>query len=423
MVDIDRRLLPITRELTTDFRAVVINGPRQAGKSTLVRQLQNGRGPLVSLDDLTSLSVALTDPVGFLAGLPRHIAIDEFQRGGDALLLSLKRRLDEDRARGQYVLAGSTRFLTTRRLSETLTGRIAIAELLPLSAGEIRSSRTGAHAGSFIDDVFMESPVDQLLARTPDRLTRADHAEMIAVGGFPEVVLGPTTDRFRRTWGRSYIETVTALTNVEQVAEIRRPALVGDLLRQMAARSAQEIVVSDLARELRIDEGTVRTYLDTLETLYLIRMVPAWSTSHTNRAKKRSVGHVLDTSLACFILGVTSKQLASVDSRWFGPLLESFVVGELVKQLGWSETDARILQYRDRDQREVDVLLEQGNKVVAIEVKATATPTVSHARHMAAIRDRVGTLFHLGIVLHTGSSAVSIGDRLVALPVSALWSV
>ena len=246
---------------------------------------------------------------------------------------------------------------------------------------------------------------------------------MIALGGFPEVVLGPTTDRFRRTWGRSYIETVTALTNVEQVAEIRRPALVGDLLRQMAARTAQEIVVSDLARELQIDEGTVRTYLDIIETLYLIRMVPAWSTSQTNRAKKRPVGHLLDTSLACVILGVTSAQLASVDSRWFGPLLESFVVGELAKHLGWSETDARLLQYRDRDQREVDVMLEQGNRVVAIEVKATATPTVSHARHMAAIRNRVGTRFHLGIVLHTGRAAVSIGDRLVALPVSALWGV
>ena len=180
------------------------------------------------------------------------------------------------------------------------------------------------------------------------------------MGGFPELVLGSQTNRFRAAWVNSYLSTVTAVANVEQVAEVRRPALVANLVRQIAARSAKEIVVADLARELQVDEGTVRVYLDILATLYLIRLIPAWSTSQTTRAKKRAVGHLVDTALACAIVGATATQLAEPGSPWMGPLLESFVVAELAKQIGWSEIDVRLLQDRDRDQREIDVILEHG---------------------------------------------------------------
>jgi predicted AAA+ superfamily ATPase len=181
-------------------------------------------------------------------------------------------------------------------------------------------------------------------------------------------------------------------------------------------------MVDDLARELQVDEGTIRTYLDILATLYLVKLVPAWSTSETTRAKKRPVGHLIDTALACGILGITSSQLAEPGSPWFGPLLESFVVGEVAKQLAWGDTGARLAHYRDRDQREIDVVLEHGRRLVGIEVKATATPTESHARHLAALRDRLGDRFAVGVVLHTCRTAAGLGDRLIALPVSALWS-
>ena len=418
MPEIERRLLAVSRGLLEDFRSVVINGPRQSGKSTLLAQIQHGRGRILNLDQPTSLSAAIDDPIGFLDELPTRVAIDEFQRGGDRLLLALKARIDASNERGQYLLAGSTRFLTTRRLSETLTGRVAIGELMPLSVGEIRSSGT-----SFVDAAFARSAAEHLLGATYVDHSRADYAEMIASGGFPELVLGAQTNRFRSAWVRSYLSTVTALTNVEQVAEVRRPALVGDLVRQMAARSAQEIVIADLSRELQTDEGTIRTYLDILSTLYLVRLVPAWSSSQTNRAKKRPVGHLVDTALACGILGVTAQQLADVACPWTGPLLESFVVGEITKQIGWSDIDVRLSHYRDRDQREIDVVLEHGTSVVGLETKATSTPLAQHARHLAALRDRIGLRFNLGIVLHTGATVEALGDRLVALPISSLWSV
>ncbi len=414
MNELPRRATPLVREFLEGFRAVVVNGPRQAGKSTVLGQVQVNRGPLITLDDPTQLDLARTDPIGFLAQIPPHAAIDEFQRGGAALLLGVKKTLDERNDRGQLLLAGSTRFLTTRRLAETLTGRVGIVDLLPLSAGEIR----GSHEG-FLDAVFNELTVGDLAC---EALGRADYAEQIAVGGFPELALGAASDRFRSVWCRSYLDTVTAPANVEQVGDMRRPDLPGGLVHQVAARSSGEIVVADLARELRADETTIRTHLELLQTLYLIRSLPAWTTSLTNRAKRRAVGHLLDTALACHLLGETATSLAEPTSRWFGPLLESFVVGELAKQATWCDAPTALGQYRDRDRREVDVIVERHGRVVAIEIKATATPLTSHARHIKYLQSKLGERFALGIILHTGTQQLWLGERIAALPVAALWA-
>jgi predicted AAA+ superfamily ATPase len=410
-MEVARHLTDPTTELLAGFRAVVINGPRQSGKSTLVRQVQRGRGPVVTLDEPGAMDAALTDPVGFLDGQPKRVAIDEFQRGGNRLMLALKAELDLSDERGQYLLAGSTRFLSTRTLSETLTGRVGLTELLPLSMGE----RLGLRE-TFLDGLFSEE-----VPSATARLVRSDYAELIAQGGFPEMVLGPTTRRFRAAWCESYLRTVTALGNVEQAAEVRRPALVGQLLEQVAARSGGEIVVTDLSRELQASGGLVDSYLDVLETLYLVRLLGGWSTSRTNRAKRRRVAHLVDTALAAHLVDQNADDLARAESTWFGPLLESFVVGEVAKQATWADRPVSLAQYRDRDQREVDLVVERGRLVAGIEVKATATPRPADARHLAFLRDRLGERFTLGVVLHTGRQHVVLGDRLVAAPISALW--
>lgn len=409
-----RRATPIASELLDGFRALVVNGPRQSGKSTLLRQLQSDRGGLVAnLDDPAMLGAATSDPIGFLDSLPTGVAIDEFQRGGPQLLLALKMRLDASRDVGQYVLAGSTRFLSMRHIGETLTGRIGITELLPLSAGEIRGRRE-----DFVDRAFAGG----LLDHRAESLTRTDYAQAVTVGGFPEVALGPATTRFRSSWCDSYLRTVTAVANVEQVAEIRRPQLIAGLVEQLAARSSGEVVVADLARELNAGAQLVTSYLDVLATLYLIRLLPAWTTSRTNRSKRRPVVHMIDSALAAHLVGETVDDLARPGSRWFGPLLESYVVGEIAKQAAWAERPVALSHYRDRDQREVDLVLERGREVVAVEVKATSTPAASHARHLAYLRDRIGDRFRSGIVLHTGNQRVPLGDRLCAVPVSSLWA-
>lgn len=410
---IDRHITAVADELLLGFRALVVNGPRQAGKSTLVGQIQRTRGSVVNLDDPLAMNVAANDPIGFLAGLPPAVAIDEFQRGGNPLLLALKMRLDASSTKGQYVLAGSTRFLSTRHLEETLTGRIGIVELLPLSAGELRGQRE-----DFIDRAFR----DDIAALPTAAVTRADYAEAIVTGGFPELALGPVSSRFRTAWCDSYLRTITAVANVSQVAEVRRPDLFAGLLNQLAARSAHELTIADLARELDVGQELVRTYLDILSTLYLVHVLPAWTTSRTNRSKRRGVVHFIDTALATHLLGETVDSLSALTSRWFGPLLETYVVNEVAKQATWAERPVSLGQYRDRDQREVDLVIERGQDLVAIEVKATATPTLTHAKHLAFLRDRAGDRFKCGVLLHTGTQHLRLGDRLVAAPISALWA-
>lgn len=413
--DLARRATPLARELLDGVRAVVISGPRQAGKSTLARHVQVGRGELITLDDPVQLELARTDPTGFLDRLGAEPGIDEFQRAGAQLLMAVKQRLDQSRARGQYLLTGSTRFLTTRRLAETLTGRVAVLELLPLSAGEL--------AG--IDETFIEivfGADDAVLALRPERQTRADYAHRLVVGGFPELALGAQTARVRNAWCRSYIETVLAPTNVGQVEEVRLNDLPLALLRQLAGRNSGEIVIADLARDLRVNDATVRAHLELLATLYLVRVVPGWATSETSRSKKRPVVHLIDTALACHLLGEDLESLNSPGSAWFGRLLETFVVGELAKQASWSDAATSLHHYRDRDGREVDLMLERHRRVVAVEVKATSTPGPSHTRHMRYLQQRLGRRFHRGVVLHTGHETVQLGDRIVALPISALWA-
>ena len=173
--------------------------------------------------------------------------------------------LDGSSERGQYLLAGSTRFLSTRTLSETLTGRVGLAELLPLSMVE----RLGVRE-TFLDRLF-----DGDLPTGTSALARAEYAALIACGGFPEMVLGPTTRRFRATWCDSYLRTVTAFANVEQAAEVRRPELIGQLFEQVAVRSTGEVVVADLARELQASEGLINSYLDDAANPKLVGLLEA----------------------------------------------------------------------------------------------------------------------------------------------------
>jgi uncharacterized protein len=161
---------------------------------------------------------------------------------------------------------------------------------------------------------------------------------------------------------------VTAVANTDQVAEVRRPELFSQLVSQLAARSSDEIVIADIARELGASRDLVHTYLDIAATLYLVRLLPGWTTSRTNRAKSRPTAHMIDTALAAHVLGETADSLGDVTSRWFGPLLETYVVNEIAKQATWAERPVTLSHYRDRDQREIDLVMERGQQMICVEV-------------------------------------------------------
>lgn len=397
---------------------MVLHGPRQAGKTTILRSICEATGRAsATLDRPEDLAAAASDPRTFLAQLGPAAAIDEIQRGGDDLLLSIKERVDRSQDRGQYLLTGSTNFLTVPTLSETLAGRVDIVPVWPLSVGE----RLGG-ADDLVDRVFEEGPTGLLdhSGATPER---GDYLDLCALGGFPEVSRLPAAAR--RRWFSRYAETVIQ-REVLTAADLRRGDALSALVRYCAATTATETVTSTIAGKLGLDRATVESYLAWIETVFLVHRIPAWTRSPTGRVVRRSKLFVVDSGLAAALTGASSSSLARLGEPRTGPLLETFVAAELAKQLTWSDVGARLHHLREDQGAAVDFILEADDgRIVAIEVKASATPRPEDARWLAVLRDRldrVGGDFIGGVVLHTGDRRASFGDRIAAVPIADLWT-
>lgn len=407
---------PVLREAMDDARVVVVNGPRQSGKSTLLDLVAADRGQRrQSLDDVDLLRAARTDPAGFVSERSTPLFIDEVQRGGDRLVLSIKAEVDRRHTEtGLYVLAGSSRFLTVPQLSESLAGRVRIIDLWPLSQSEIDRIQSG-----FIAAVF--GGAHRLREMAPQLLTRREVMERVARGGFPASVR-MVSERARAAWFGDYARTLLE-RDITELSRIRLSSDLPRLLRLIAARTSQELNLADLARDADLTADSVRTFLALFETIYLHFPVRAWSANLTSRSVKRPKLHMVDSGLGVDLRGISATSLAEPNSPDAGPVLESFVVSEVARLASASGLRLGLYHYRDREKREVDLLLEtRDGNIVAIEVKATKSVTEDDFKHLRYLRDRVGDRFIVGIVMHLGAQPLSFGDRLVALPVSALWA-
>ena len=411
-----RHLLNVALEAAAGFRVVVINGPRQAGKSTILQLLhEHVGGDVVTLDDRDVLRAARTDPTGFVTERNHPLLVDEVQRGGDPLVVAIKANVDRHpREPGRFLLTGSSRFLTVPSISESLAGRVRILDLWPLSQGELDGRRE-----RFVDCMF--SPTGQLRSINAVALSRAEFFERAVLGGFP-AVRQLASARLRTAWYGDYVRTMLQ----RDLVELRRPGRLVDLPRLVQlvlARTSQELVMSAMADSLRLTVDTVKDYLGLLETLYLFHAIPSWSGSFGNRAIKRPKIHAVDTGLAAATLNTSVDDLRRPESPYAGPLLETFVVGELARQLSWNEVPARLFHWRDRDGHEIDLIAESSDgRVAAVEVKAARDVDERDFRHLLTLRDRIGDRFVNGVVLHLGERPLAFGDRLTALPVGAMWA-
>lgn len=409
------RILPrhaqrIVEEALADTRVVLVNGARQCGKSTMVAQIGDERSAVWrSLDRAATRQAALFDPTTFVRE-EGMLVIDEVQRAPE-LLLAIKERVDADPTPGQFLLTGSARVLGLRGVPDALPGRMETVELWPLSQGEIDDEPDG-----FVDAAFeMGSEL-----RHTSAVERSEYIERIVRGGFPEAVA--RSGRRRETFFDNYVADIVN-RDVIQVSEIEHGRAMRALVTMVAARSAQLLVPGSLASDLGIARTTIERYLSLLEEVYLIKRIPAWSRNLSARAVSTSKVAMVDSGVAANLIGQDAASLRRLDGP-VGPLLESFVAMEIARQLTWSRTRAELSHYRTKDRVEVDIVLEdRRGRVVAIEVKASATVGPGDFRGIRHLAERVGSDLVVGIVLYTGTETLAFGDRNLAVPVSALWSL
>ena len=406
---VPRRARTAVDAALADTRVVLVNGARQCGKSTLVRQAaKDAPAEWRDLDRALTLQAAINDPTGFVA-FPDLMIIDEIQRAPE-LLLAIKSEVDEDPRPGRFLLTGSARLLGLRRLPDTLPGRMETIELWPFSQGEI-----DGRPDEFVDAVFG----DGAALGQHCEISRRDYAERVVRGGFPEAVRRADPGRRERFFD-SYVSDLIA-RDISQLSEIERPAQMRALLRLLAARSGQLLVGNAMAGPLAISAPTVHRYLALLEEVFLIKRIPAWSRNLSRRAIATPKVAFVDSGVAANLLGADARSLVRPEGQ-LGPLLEGFVLMELARQLTWSRERAELFHYRTKDGVEVDAVLEnRQGKVVAIEVKAASTVRAEDFRGLRHLAGQLGDDFLLGIVLHTGDQTLSFGPGLLAVPVGALW--
>lgn len=410
-----RRALDRLAFLTKVFRVIVINGPRQSGKTTLLSQYQERHGgTIISLDNDELLRWAVNDPRTVSETTPKPVIIDEVQRAGDPLVLAIKYLVDRDNSKGQFVLAGSTRFLTVPTLSESLAGRAGFVNLWPFSTSE----RVGL-LNDDLADILIDSPQD-LINHRESTWTRADYLDLMCTGGYPEVIALETGEQ-RRAWFVDYIQTV-AQRDVKQFTEIQHGEMIPKLLSLVAARTGSTTSHTDLSRSVELSQPTIRNYLSYLDTVFLMNTVGAWSANLSTKAAKTPRRYITDSGLAAYLMGSTPGSLAEPTNHMSGPLVETFVANELTKIIADNSRGTTLQYFRDRDGREIDFILESmDGRMTAIEVKATTSVKDNDFRHLIWLRDKMGDRFTGGIVFHLGPYALSFGDRLLAVPISALW--
>ncbi len=396
------------------FRVVVVTGPRQAGKTTLVRRVMGETGTLTRLDEEASLQASINDPAAMAGYGPVPRAFDEIQRAGDPLIRAIKAAVDLDNSPGQFLLNGSADFLTVPTISESLAGRAAFLELWPFTQGEIHGT-----SDDFLDTAF--SDPEALLNSPPTKLTAVDYLERVCVGGYPEVLTAPASAR--ALWFRNYVRSVTQ-RDITELTGARQAQQLPKVLSLLAARTANELVVAHIHDESGLGSRvTTDDYISHLQMTYLVQLLPAWSRNPGKKVTRHPKIHLADTGLAAHLLGKNPTALARPTDPSRGALMESFVFGELHRQTTWSSQEIQLHHLRDRDGAEIDLIAEANDgRVVAIEVKTSASVNRGDAKWLTWLRDRLGTDFACGVVLHTGPRAFRLEDRILAVPISRLWN-
>ena len=404
-----RNILP--RLLTAIKRSpiIFIKGPRQSGKTTLIKQLQGYY--FVTLDDIRFLQSALDDPMGFIASLPKPVIIDEIQRAPQ-LFLAIKHDIDLNRIAGRYVLTGSADPLLISKVADSLAGRVEILTLYPFSQGELLGI-----TDSFVDRAWSDASLMQLDCQ---KIDPAKLYESMVIGGYPSVQNLSEIDR--EQWFNDYIATILQKDMID-LAVIEHIRDMPKLLSLCAARAGSLVNVSQLSRDAEISVSTLNRYLTMLETLFIVIMQQPWSSNLTKRVMKSPKTYLVDTGLLCWLRMLNAEKMMSSMLHEKGHVVENFVVNELMKQITWNSNRIKLYHFRSVGNQEVDIILERiDGKIIGIEIKSNQQVSAKDCKGLQYLQQSVPHLWHRGFVFYTGDVAIPLVDGITALPISALWA-
>jgi predicted AAA+ superfamily ATPase len=392
-----------------DTRVVLVIGPRQAGKTTLVRRFTTETRPFVTLDDAQTLNAARADPVGFIRSLPSAI-IDEVQRA-PALMLAIKETVDRDTSPGRYLLTGSANVMALPSIGDSLAGRIEIIQLLPLSQAELIGS-----SGSFLDRMFAG---DQPVAGQAPAYGKA-LVDRVLAGGYPEPLR--RSPARQRAWFRDYLKLVLD-RDVRDTADIEQLGKLPTLVAMLAEHSGQLVNLHALSMPLELSRPTIQKYVTVLERLFLLQTIRPWYSNRLSRLIKTPKMHFLDSGLLSALRDANAEAF-QLDRTGFGPLLETFVASEIMKLLSWTGRSIRLSHFRTKDFDEVDLVLEDSRgRIVGIEVKASATLRSKDFSGLVKLQDAAGDKFVRGLVLHDHDRVTPHSEKIQGAPVSVLWEM
>lgn len=409
-----RRITPLVEARMADEPVILLEGPRSVGKSTLLRKVAAARGvDVLDLDDLATRDAVAADPATFVAG-SAPVCVDEYQKA-PLVLDAVKAELNRDGSAGRFLLTGSTRHDALPAAAQALTGRLHRMTVHPLSQGEI----SGVHE-HLLADLFADP--EAAVAGPPSHTTREAYIDRMVAGGFPMALARGAGARNR--WFDDYVR-LTLERDVRELSHVRQAAMLPRLLGKLAGQTAQVLNIANAASDIGLDERTGDSYVRLLEAVFLVSRLPAWGSTLTARSTATPKIHVTDSGVAARLLRLTPAKLARRDPTALtelGHLLETFAVGELLRQASWLDDMAGTGHWRTRDHDEVDLVVERDDgALVAFEVKTAGRVPGGDLRGLRKLREATGEAFLAGVALYLGERSYTYEDRLHVMPLDRLW--
>lgn len=394
-----RTLSSIIEKATKSFKVVLITGPRQVGKSTLFEKMMEPNRTRVSLDDSDVLTLAKQDPNLFFQTYQPPLLIDEVQKAPE-LLLQIKKIVDNTNEKGLFWLTGSQKFTLMKNVSESLAGRVAVLDLQGLSQSEKNNDSTRE---PFVPDIPLQT-------KRPIWSVK-EVFEVIHKGSYPQLFDGVTDWEL---YYKSYVDTYL-MRDVKDIVQLENELNFIRFLKILATRTSQPLNYADLARDVDISPNTVKNWISILQTLGVIYLLPAYFENNIGKRLVKSPKlYFMDTGLCAYLCSIKTAETL-MDSYLSGEFVETYAVSEIIKSYIHNGKTPNVYYCRTTNQEEIDVVLEENNKVYPIEIKKTATPTISMAKNFKLIDEKKKGV---GCILCLSEKFIPINKEIYIIPIS-----